>query len=469
MGGALEKVALSIAMTHGVRVLGRLLGPRRGALVLGLPSSTALVLVCCGLERGLDDAAGMAEASLLGLAAACALPLVFARALSAGWRLPWAPLAAVGGYLTLAAALRGLPALGLPGGGIVALTAVLTACRWAPRIAMPDEPRSARGPTRCRAMVVRTVVPAVCVMLIMAIRDAAGTRWAGLLSTFPGLSLALLVVAHIESGPALACQLALALPPGNLGMIAFLTLFRLGCPRLGLAGATACGYLGAMAAILAVDGTLHRGGGPRRVQLAWSRIVAGWTRSRRAQGQSRGLTAERSAGLPTARRGAGGARTPAAPASPRGSSGVHPPAGPLGEIGRLAAWSGPHRRSAAAPRGPRPNGGAGSFWPTDGPQRPILLITGRLGLPPAPGGAPSPSEVPAPLPGPRATIDPLRPVCSRGPAARPRAAAPTPDGDRIRPAAFASGNPSSLCGSPPIALPIYCPSTIVRVTPSCTR
>ena len=41
-----------IAVIHGLRFLGRRIGPRASGLILGLPSSTAILLVLCGRERG---------------------------------------------------------------------------------------------------------------------------------------------------------------------------------------------------------------------------------------------------------------------------------------------------------------------------------------------------------------------------------------------------------------------------------
>ena len=77
-----------MALTTGVRMLSRLLGPRRGTLLLGLPCSSALALVldCSGHERGVGFAAGMADSSLLGLVSAAALPIAHAQAFGLGCR-----------------------------------------------------------------------------------------------------------------------------------------------------------------------------------------------------------------------------------------------------------------------------------------------------------------------------------------------------------------------------------------------
>ncbi len=74
-----------------------------------------------------------------------------------------------------------------------------------------------------------------------------------MLSTFPGLTLAVLVVTHLEAGPAVASRMARSLPPANLGMIAFLAVFRFCGPAIGLAGGTACGYAGSILTLLVVE------------------------------------------------------------------------------------------------------------------------------------------------------------------------------------------------------------------------
>src|SRR3954454_23113566 len=74
------QMAILVAVTHGLRALGRLAGPRRCGMLLGLPSSTTLTLLYCGYEHGNGGAMVAAESSLLGLIAAATLPLAYARA-----------------------------------------------------------------------------------------------------------------------------------------------------------------------------------------------------------------------------------------------------------------------------------------------------------------------------------------------------------------------------------------------------
>jgi hypothetical protein len=67
------------------------------------------------------------------------------------------------------------------------------------------------------------------------------------------MSLTVLAVTHLEAGPVVASRLARALPAGNLSMISFLAVFRFGCPGLGLAWGTACGYAAALVTLIVVE------------------------------------------------------------------------------------------------------------------------------------------------------------------------------------------------------------------------
>jgi hypothetical protein len=254
MCGLLLKCAFLVVMIHGFRVLGRLAGPRWSALVLGLPSTTAIVLVICGCERGSAAATEMAESSLLGLAAAVALPLAYAQMVRLRWRLPVALTAAVTGYLVVAATLGCLTADGvLPRLGI-ALFAILSGSYWAGRLPIPEGSRAVASLSTFQVMAARTAIPATYVLVLGIAERMAGPSWAGLMSTFPSMSLVVLAVTHLEAGPAEASRIAKMLPAGNTSTLAFLAAFRLASLGTGLTGGTIFGYMAALAALLMIEG-----------------------------------------------------------------------------------------------------------------------------------------------------------------------------------------------------------------------
>jgi hypothetical protein len=253
MSGLVIKCTALIVMIHGFRILGRLAGPRWSALALGLPSTTAFVLFLCGCERGTAAATEMAGSSLLGVAAAVALPLVYAQAVRFGWKLPGALAAAVTGYLAVASTLGALPSPGAVSRIGLAFLAIVLAAWWARRLPLPEENRPSGSLSPGGAMVVRTAIPAVYVMVFALVERLAGPSWAGLVSTFPSMSLVVLAVTHLETGPAEASRIARLLPLGNSSTLAFLTSFYLMSTPIGLSGATLAGYAAALAALALIE------------------------------------------------------------------------------------------------------------------------------------------------------------------------------------------------------------------------
>ncbi len=287
MCGLLVKCAALIVMIYGFRILGRLAGPRWSALALGLPSTTAVVLIVCGCERGSAAATEMAESSLLGLAAAVALPLAYVQVVRLGWRLPAALVTAVAGYVVVAVTLGNLPATSvLPRLGI-ALFAILSASYWAGRLPIPERIRAGASLSAFQTMVVRTAIPATYVLVLGIVESISGPGWAGLVSTFPSMSLVVLAVTHLEAGSAEASRIAKVLPVGNFSTLAFLAAFHLTSKDFGLAGATLAGYAAAVAALLVIERSDRIiGFGRLRATHAkeiWRAQVVPWSLAFRAQ------------------------------------------------------------------------------------------------------------------------------------------------------------------------------------------
>jgi hypothetical protein len=254
MSELLLKMAILALLTHGIRALARVTGARRGSLLLGLPSTTAIALISCVQEDGMSAAAEMAEASLFGLIAAVALSLTFARALVAGRRLAWSAAAAVAAYFAVAWSSVFVPEPGAVGRLLIAAAAVVTACRLVGRMPAVAGGPAAIRPSQARCLALRTFVPMTCLAVVTLLRESVGMEWAGLLSTFPGMTLTVLVVTYLESGPSEASSVARGLPLANLGMIAFVAAFRFGGPAVGPGWSTALGYLLSAATLLTVGG-----------------------------------------------------------------------------------------------------------------------------------------------------------------------------------------------------------------------
>jgi hypothetical protein len=253
----LVKCAALIVMIHGFRMMGRIAGPRWSGLALGLPSTTAIVLLLCGSERGNSAAIDMADSSLLGLAAAVALPLVYTQAVRFGWHFSASFAAAIAGYLVIATGLGCLPAVGTLSRLGIALFAILSATHWARRIPTPEGASAGASLSRLQAIAVRTAIPAIYGVVLGVMERMVGPAWAGLVSTFPSMSLVVLAVTHLEAGPAETSRIAKVLPAGNTSTLAFLAAFRIVSPAIGLGGGTIAGYAAALLALLFIEGIIR--------------------------------------------------------------------------------------------------------------------------------------------------------------------------------------------------------------------
>jgi hypothetical protein len=255
MCGLIVKCAVMVVLIHLFRALGQLTGPRFSGLALGLPSTTAIVLIFCGCEQGSVAAAQMADSGLLGLVAAVSLPLAFIGSVHLRWRLWGAIGTSVGGYVAVAAGLGCLPATGVLPRASLAGAALLGAAMWVRGHERPMEgkTRSVVRISRSKTMLLRTGTPVLYLIVLAIAQELAGPSWAGLLSTFPSLSLVVLIVTYLESGPAQASRIAQVLPSGNTSTLAFLAVFRCVCSEAGVAWATLSGYAAAVGVLIAIE------------------------------------------------------------------------------------------------------------------------------------------------------------------------------------------------------------------------
>jgi hypothetical protein len=215
------------------------------------------MLLYCGHEYGVGEAMAAAESSLLGLVAAAALPLAYGWAIRVGPRPLLAPAWAVAEYVAVAGVVRFLPGGGASVRVALALAGVLVACSLARRVRIAGGAPSPSTGSWLRHLALGTMVPVVLIVTVRMVRAVGGASWAGLFTTFPAMSLAVLVATHLEAGPVAACRMARAMPPGNLITLVFLAAFRLAGHRFGLGWGTACGYALALATLLALEGLVR--------------------------------------------------------------------------------------------------------------------------------------------------------------------------------------------------------------------
>lgn len=238
----LLKCAILITVIHVLRQLGRRFGPKASGMLLGLPSTTAVLLLLCGHEKGTDAASEMADAGLLGLIAAAALPVGFASALGRGRSLPAAIATAIGAYALAASGLGYLHRGEHVDGLVLAVVWIAAATLVVSRVRAPVHGTSRRRRSRRASAMIRTVLPTACLATAGVLTSVASPGWSGLIGTFPSISTAFLAVTYLEDGPGAAIRVARVLPPTSLSTAAFLGAFRVAAPRFGLAWGMALGY-----------------------------------------------------------------------------------------------------------------------------------------------------------------------------------------------------------------------------------
>jgi hypothetical protein len=200
----------------------------------------------------------LADANLLGLVAAVALPVAYAQVVRLDFGLVPALCAAVVGYVAVAGILGSLPAMDVAPRLGLATTAVLAASALGGRIADPSPSGGNLVPSPSRVLFFRMVIPTIYVLVVAFAQTIAGPSRAGLVSTFPSMSLVILAVTHLEVGPSEASRIARVLPIGNLSTLAFLAAFYWSCATTGLCGGLILGYIAAISVLLVVEKVISR-------------------------------------------------------------------------------------------------------------------------------------------------------------------------------------------------------------------
>ena len=189
------KILATVVMTHGVRAIGGRVGPRWSGLVMGLPSTTAVVILFLGHERGLSFAVRTIEGAILGIVAAVRWR----------WRTPSqrgtgelrAGLPGLGGHRLRRGGLRlgQMTSLGVPSRLAVALAGVALGSVVAKRCSRcPGDVPSIVSPSRTRSQALRTILPVACLLTTTGLAGAVSEHQAGLLCTFPSTFVAVIIV-----------------------------------------------------------------------------------------------------------------------------------------------------------------------------------------------------------------------------------------------------------------------------------
>lgn len=248
------KILVIVGLTHGLRWLSQKAGPHWGGLLAGLPSTSAVVLFFLACENGEEYATRAASSGALGLCAGSALALVFAWAVSNGRSLIFALAAAGVSFVGVAAVSPLVLSLAAP----MPLLLVISASCLLAAVAQSTQssahtPISRSTHAAWRGVILRTIIPTVCVLSVTMLSQRLGAIGAGLLGTFPCMLTSMLVVIALEDGVASAGRLAQSFPVGQLATLSFVILFGKLCPSLGVTVSLLVGYMAAVMTLGAIE------------------------------------------------------------------------------------------------------------------------------------------------------------------------------------------------------------------------
>lgn len=241
------KILVIVGLTHGLRWLSQIAGPRWGGLMAGLPSTTAVVLFFLACENGEDYAVRAADSGAIGLVAGAVLAIVFSWAALNCRSWIFALAAAGASFASVAAVSPLILSLAAP---LPLLLVISAACLLAALAqSMPTATLAAStkiNRSAWRGMILRTVIPTTCVLTVTTLGQHLGTVAAGLLGTFPCMLASMLVVTSLEDGVTAACKLAQSFPLGQLATLSFVIVFGQLCPSIGVTSALLIGYIAAI-------------------------------------------------------------------------------------------------------------------------------------------------------------------------------------------------------------------------------
>ena len=191
----LLKLVLVPSLVAAVTLASRRWGLRVGGVLTGLPMVAGPTLCFYAIEQGHVFAASAARSALLGIVATGTFCVAYARSAA---HVAW-PISVVAGwsaFAVTAAVTYHIPDLGGIGELAIASTA-LVGCRFL--VAVPALPGAAAVSPRWD-LLLRMIAAAVVVVLLTAVAAWLGSRWSGILSAFPVVTLVLAVFTHVQRG-----------------------------------------------------------------------------------------------------------------------------------------------------------------------------------------------------------------------------------------------------------------------------
>ncbi len=247
------KIVISVVTVVALAEIAKRLDPVLSGILLGLPLGAGLVVYFISYEQGVEFLVKGIPWAIAGLASSVLFCTVY---LLAAMRISTSRLAAiaissalaVAAFFVSGAVIRSINLTVLR--GTVLFLTVATINIYVLRWLVENRPLKKSEPLGLKGLVLRGFIAGLIIVGVTMAAPLAGSRWAGILSSFPSTLYALLVIVHYETGN----DLYPAIIRGFAHSVPALAVFYIGCaemiPLLGLnAGfvtvyAISAGYIG---------------------------------------------------------------------------------------------------------------------------------------------------------------------------------------------------------------------------------
>lgn len=250
----LAKAIWSAAIVLGLAAIAERVGTRIAGIVAGTPMSAVLIYLFVGLDMGSDYVVASVPHGVAAFSATLAFVLAYHRA-----SLWFGPHGVLGTSAVALAAFFAvaLPLARIPFGitGATALTAGSVGLAiWLFR---HIEFRNVEKPVRYtfRLIAMRAGMASLLIVGAIAVAEALGPRWTGIMAGFPSILLPTLVIIHASYGRAHAHAVMRNFPIGMVSVVLFVLSTSVTFPHLGVYGGTAASMavsLTYLAAIMAL-------------------------------------------------------------------------------------------------------------------------------------------------------------------------------------------------------------------------
>jgi hypothetical protein len=252
MNFVVAKIIVTVLLILALAWVAEKASPRIAGILSGYPIGTALVLFFYGLQSGPEFAVATVPYNLLGHASALAFAYCYflgARS-SSGRVVLLSSILAMAGYGLVAV---GLSYLQLPVAGGVVVSAVSIALFSFLFRKAPNHVIHKKVSYTLPMVVFRISISTVLVLVVTALAQTVGVKWAGLFSAFPLAVFPVVLLIHITYGHEQARTVLKNFPRGLWTVLIYSVTVSLTYGRFGVYWGTAIGYLFATMALLGIN------------------------------------------------------------------------------------------------------------------------------------------------------------------------------------------------------------------------